>query len=65
MPGFPAAEIIYKDERVAGVITGDMVDQDGNKKDSYQPMEILANEAKFLLKVAEGLGKQLIKIQSG
>ena len=63
-PGFPAAEIIYKDERVAGVITGDMgVDQDGNKKDSYQPgMEILANEATVFAEGCRGhLGKQLIK----
>ena len=63
-PGFPAAEIIYKNERVAGVITGDMgVDQDGNKKDSYQPgMEILANEATVFAEGCRGhLGKQLIK----
>ena len=63
-PGFPAAEIIYKDEHVAGVITGDMgVDQDGNKKDSYQPgMEILANEATVFAEGCRGhLGKQLIK----
>ena len=63
-PGFPAAKIIYKDDRVAGVITGDMgVDAEGNPKDSFQPgMEIIANEATVFAEGCRGhLGKELIK----
>ena len=63
-PGFPAAELIFKDDRVVGVITGDMgVDADGNPKESFQPgMEILANEATVFAEGCRGhLGKQLIK----
>ena len=63
-PGFPAAEIIFKDNRVAGVITGDMgLDAEGNPKDSYQPgMEIIANEATIFAEGCRGhLGKQLIE----
>ena len=63
-PGFPAAEVIFKDNRVAGVITGDMgVDAEGNPKDSFQPgMEIIANEATVFAEGCRGhLGKKLIK----
>jgi len=63
-PGFPAAKIIYKNDRVAGVITGDMgVDAEGNPKDSFQPgMEIIANEATVFAEGCRGhLGKELIK----
>ena len=63
-PGFPAAEVIFKDDKVVGVITGDMgVDADGNPKDSFQPgMEIIANEATVFAEGCRGhLGKQLIK----
>ena len=63
-PGFPAAKIIYKDDRVAGVITGDMgVDAEVNTKYSFQPvMEIIANEATVFAEGCRGhLGKELIK----
>ena len=63
-PGFPAAEIIYKEGKVAGVITGDMgKDSKGNEKDSFQPgMEIFANESTIFAEGCRGnLGKQLIK----
>ena len=63
-PGFPAAEIIYKEGKVAGVITGDMgKDSKGNEKDSFQPgMEIFANESTVFADGCRGnLGKQLIK----
>ena len=63
-PGFPAAEIIYKEGKVAGVITGDMgKDSKGNEKDSFQPgMEIFANESTVFAEGCRGnLGKQLIK----
>lgn len=37
-PGFAASEIIYDNEKVKGIATGDMgVAEDGSKKDSYQP----------------------------
>ena len=63
-PGFPAAEIIFKEGKVAGVITGDMgKDSKGNEKDSFQPgMEIFANESTIFAEGCRGnLGKQLIK----
>ena len=63
-PGFPASEIIFKDGRVSGVITGDMgVDANGNPKDSFQPgMEIIANEFTIFAEGCRGhLGKQLIE----
>ncbi len=63
-PGFPAAEIIFEGNRVAGVITGDMgLDADGNPKDTFQAgMEIKANEATVFAEGCRGhLGKQLIE----
>ena len=63
-PGFPAAEIVFKEGRVNGVITGDMgLDAEGKPKDSYQPgMEIIANEATIFAEGCRGhLGKQLIE----
>ncbi len=63
-PGFPASEIIFKDGRVSGVITGDMgVDANGNPKESFQPgMEIIANETTIFAEGCRGhLGKQLIE----
>ncbi len=63
-PGFPASEIIYDNDRVKGVITGDMgITASGEKKDSYQPgMEIIANDYVVFAEGCRGhLGKQLIK----
>lgn len=62
-PGFSAAEYIYEDGAIRGVITGDMgVGKDGSHKDMYQPgMEL---RAKYTL-IGEGargsLSKKLIK----
>ncbi len=62
-PGFPAAEILYNDGAVAGVVTGDMgVGADGEPKPGFEPgMEL---RAKYTL-LAEGcrghLGKSLIE----
>ena len=62
-PGFPASEIIYENDIVRGVVTGDFgISKDGNKKDTYMPgMEI---RAKYTI-LAEGarghLTKQIIK----
>ena len=60
--GFPASEIIYEDDRVIGVITGDMgIDSEGKKKPGYEPGVEL--KAKFTV-LAEGcrghLGKEII-----
>ena len=60
--GFPASEIIYENDRVIGVITGDMgIDSEGEKKPGYEPGVEL--KAKFTV-LAEGcrghLGKEII-----
>ena len=60
--GFPASEIIYENDRVIGVITGDMgIDSGGEKKPGYEPGVELT--AKFTI-LAEGcrghLGKEII-----
>ena len=61
-PGFPASELIFDDDKVIGIITGDMGrDSKGEKKPGYEPgMEL---KAKFTV-LAEGcrghLGKQII-----
>ena len=60
--GFPASEIIYENNRVIGVITGDMgIDSEGEKKPGYEPGVEL--RAKFTV-LAEGcrghLGKEII-----
>ena len=63
-PGFPAANLIYEDGKVKGVITGDMgVNSKGDQKDSFQPgMEIRANEATVFAEGCRGhLGKELIR----
>ena len=58
-PGFPAAEVIIEEDRVAGVITQDMgVAADGSRKPDYQPgMEIRAKYTLF----AEGARGHLTK----
>jgi electron-transferring-flavoprotein dehydrogenase len=61
-PGFAAAEVLYEDGKVAGVITGDMgVDRDGNRKDSYTPgYELRARYTIFAEGVRGNLGKELM-----
>ncbi len=61
--GFPASELIYENDRVMGVITGDMgIDSEGEKKSGYEPGVEL--KAKFTV-LAEGcrghLGKEIIR----
>ena len=58
-PGFPAAEYIFEDGAVRGVITGDMgVARDGSQKDMHQPgMEL---RAKYTL-IGEGARGSLSK----
>ena len=36
-PGFPAVDVIYENDKIAGVITGDMgLDKNGEPKDSFE-----------------------------
>jgi len=61
--GFPASKLIYENDRVMGVITGDMgIDSKGEKKPGYEPGVEL--KAKFTV-LAEGcrghLGKEIIR----
>jgi len=70
-PGFPASEILYKDDgSVKGVATLDMgLDKDGKKKDAYeQGMELHAKVTVFAEGCRGHLGKELIqkyKLDSG
>lgn len=62
-PGFTASKLKYKDDKVVGIITGDMgISSDGSQKTSFEPgVELLA---KYTI-LAEGchghLGKQIIE----
>lgn len=60
-PGFPAADIIVEDGRVAGIITGDMgLDRDGQQKSSFEPgMELRARYTIFAEGCRGHLGKRL------
>ena len=63
-PGFPASEILYKDDgTVKGIVTQDMgLDKGGKEKDSYEPgMELHAKVTVFAEGCRGHLGKQLIK----
>ena len=63
-PGFPASEILYKEDgSVKGVATLDMgLDKNGNKKDGYeQGMELQAKVTVFAEGCRGHLGKELIK----
>lgn len=48
-PGFAATEVLYADERVVGIVTGDKgVDKEGKPKDNYQPgIELRAKQVLF------------------
>ncbi|WP_405242695.1 electron transfer flavoprotein-ubiquinone oxidoreductase [Lentisalinibacter salinarum] len=61
-PGFAAAEVLYEDGKVAGVITGDMgVDREGRQKDSFTPgYELRARYTIFAEGVRGNLGKELM-----
>ena len=62
-PGFTAAEVIFEENVVKGVLTGEMgISKDGEKKPSYQPsMELRGNYTIFAEGCRGHLGKQLIK----
>jgi len=61
-PGFAAAEVLYEDGKVAGVITGDMgVDREGRQKDSFTPgYELRARYTLFAEGVRGNLGLELM-----
>ncbi|RUO55876.1 electron transfer flavoprotein-ubiquinone oxidoreductase [Pseudidiomarina homiensis] len=60
-PGFPAADVIIEDGKVAGVITGDMgIAADGEQKESFEPgMELRAKYTVFAEGCRGHLGKRL------
>jgi electron-transferring-flavoprotein dehydrogenase len=60
-PGFAAAEILYRDEKVVGVATGDLgVNRKGEKTDAYQEgMELHGKYTLFAEGCRGHLGKQL------
>jgi len=61
-PGFAAAELLYEDQCVKGVITGDMgVSESGEEKDSFMPgMELRGKYTLFAEGCHGHLGKSLI-----
>ena len=58
-PGFAAAEVLYQDDKVIGVATGDMgINEKGEKTDAFEPgMELHARQMVF----AEGCHGSLTK----
>jgi electron-transferring-flavoprotein dehydrogenase len=61
-PGFAAADVLYEDDRVAGVITGDMGrGADGQPKHNFEPgYELRARYTLFAEGCRGSLGKQLM-----
>ena len=61
-PGFPASQIVYENEKVVGVITGDMgIGANGEKKRNFEPgIEIRAKKTVFAEGCRGHLGKEII-----
>ena len=61
-PGFPASSIIYEDNKVVGIQTGDMgIAMDGSEKAGFEPgIEIRAKHTIFAEGCRGHLGKELI-----
>ena len=61
-PGFTAAEVIYENDTVKGILTGEMgLTKEGERKPSYQPpMELRAKYTIFAEGCRGHLGKKLI-----
>jgi len=61
-PGFPASKIVYEDNKVVGVQTGDMgIAMDGSEKGGFEPgIEIRAKHTIFAEGCRGHLGKELI-----
>ncbi|MFO7788745.1 MAG: electron transfer flavoprotein-ubiquinone oxidoreductase [Halospina sp.] len=62
-PGFPAAEVLYEDGVVKGILTGEFgIDREGNQKDGYMPaMELRAKYTLFSEGCRGHLGKDLLQ----
>ena len=62
-PGFAASEILFENDKVAGVITGDQgISKSGKEKTSFEPgMEIRGKFTIFAEGARGHLGKQLIR----
>ena len=62
-PGFTASKLKYKDDKVVGIITGDMgISSDGSQKTSFEPGIKLLAKYTILAEGCHGhLGKQIIK----
>ncbi|WP_077529704.1 electron transfer flavoprotein-ubiquinone oxidoreductase [Vreelandella utahensis] len=62
-PGFPAAEVLYEDGVVKGILTGEFgLDSEGNPKDGYMPpMELRARYTLFSEGCRGHLGKELLQ----
>ncbi|MFL2705898.1 MAG: 4Fe-4S dicluster domain-containing protein [Gammaproteobacteria bacterium] len=60
--GFPASKLIYENDKVAGIITGDMgISENGEKKDSFEPGVELRAKYTVLAEGCRGhLGKEII-----
>jgi electron-transferring-flavoprotein dehydrogenase len=60
-PGFAAAEVLFQDNAVKGVVTGDMgINRKGEKTDAYQPGMELHGKYTFFAEGCRGhLGRQL------
>ncbi|MFL2721985.1 MAG: electron transfer flavoprotein-ubiquinone oxidoreductase [Gammaproteobacteria bacterium] len=61
-PGFPASQIVYENDKVVGVITGDMgIGANGEKKPNFEPgIEIRAKKTVFAEGCRGHLGKEII-----
>ena len=61
-PGFTASEILYENDVVTGIVTGEMgISKEGERKPSYQPsMELKGKYTIFAEGCRGHLGKQLI-----
>ncbi len=61
-PGFPASQIVYENDKVVGVITGDMgISANGEKKPNFEPgIEIRAKKTVFAEGCRGHLGKEII-----
>jgi len=62
-PGFPAADLIIENGKVAGVMTGEFgVAKDGHKKDSYQPGMAIRGKYTFFAEGCRGsLSQRLMR----
>ncbi len=62
-PGFPAVDLIIEDNKIAGVITGDMgLDKDGQPKESHElGYELRAKQTVFAEGCRGSLGKKIIE----